>query len=136
MRILGLDVGDKRIGIAVSDPLGSNAMPLETLERDGETLEKLERIAEENMAERLVVGLPLSLDGSEGAQARKVKIFSRELGLFLRIPVSFVDERLTTREAKGLIARSRGKHAETRGDIDKVAAALILQTFLDGRVGE
>lgn len=131
MRVIALDVGEKRIGVAASDPLGRTAQPLETIERDERFAGRLEKLIEELGAERLVVGLPLSMDGSEGSQAEAVRRFVEEIEGRLKIPVTFLDERLSSREANSVIAEAESKPGRERGATDRVAAALILRAYLD-----
>jgi putative Holliday junction resolvase len=129
--LLGLDVGEKRIGVAVSDPLGATAQPLETMERDEHVAERIGRMIRETGATRLVVGLPLLMDGSEGAQARRVREFAKTLGGKVGAPVEFVDERLTTREAEGVLSEGGVKSQLRKEASDRIAAALILRSYMD-----
>jgi len=129
--LLGLDVGEKRIGVAVSDPLGTTAQPLETIERDEHATERIERIVLETGAGRLIVGLPLLMDGSEGAQARLVREFAETLADRLGAPVYFIDERLTTREAEGVLAGGVVRRGGRKSASDRIAAALILRSYMD-----
>lgn len=131
MRVIGLDVGDKRVGVAVSDSLGKTAQPLETLSRDDDLMVRLAGLIDETGAQRLVVGLPLLMDGREGAQARKVRRFASELEESLNLPVTMVDERLTTREAQALMAEAGLERRERKEAADRVAAALILRAYMD-----
>lgn len=136
MRVVGLDVGEKRIGVAVSDPLGMTAQPFETIQRDEGVMERLGALFKELGAERLVVGLPLLMDGREGSQAGLVRQFVRKLEERFEIPVTVIDERLSTREASGVLKQGNLKGRERRGAADRVAAALILRAYLDGRPEE
>lgn len=132
MAILGLDVGDKRIGVAFAD--GLLAIPLTVLDRAGEEsdMEKLLALAREHGAERIVVGLPLSMNGSIGRQAEKVLAFSRSLSEHVDIPVDTWDERLSTVAAERLLLDSGMKREKRKGKRDAMAAAIILQAYLDG----
>ncbi|MBA7609049.1 putative pre-16S rRNA nuclease [subsurface metagenome] len=132
MAILGLDVGDKRIGVAFAD--GLLAIPLTVLDRAGEEsdMEKLLALAREHGAERIVVGLPLSMNGSIGRQAEKVLAFSRALSEHVDIPVDTWDERLSTVAAERLLLDSGMKREKRKGKRDAMAAAIILQAYLDG----
>ncbi|MBN1288933.1 MAG: Holliday junction resolvase RuvX [Actinobacteria bacterium] len=130
MRILGLDVGDARIGVAVTDPLGKIAQPLETIKRDGAEFQRLAWLASSYDLRLIVLGLPLLMSGSEGAQAAAVRDFAGELHDRLGIEITFVDERLTTKQADAVI-RSAEKKSGSRGDSDRVAAALILSAYLN-----
>ena len=132
MRVIGLDVGDRRVGVAISDPLGKTAQPLETLERDGGLTERLAAIIRDTGAERIVVGLPLLMDGREGEQARKVRRFAGDLKESLDVPVALLDERLTSREAHSVLKAGGFKPRRGKGATDRVAAALILRAYMDG----
>jgi putative Holliday junction resolvase len=136
MRILSLDVGEVRIGVAVCEREERLAVPLEVIERQEEEtdLRSILAVARREEAEILVVGLPLSLDGSRGPQARRVEAFARRLAAYTSMPVEMWDERLSTAEAKRYQPgrrRSRRRPAAS----DAVAAAIILQSFLDARRG-
>ena len=130
MRSLGLDIGDKRIGVALSDPQGILASPLTIIDcsHDRADIEAIIAIVSQNQVGQIIVGLPLSMDGSIGKQAEKVKAFTRELCNHTEVPVEFRDERLSTVSAKRLMKTVR-KTRKTRHDA--VAAALILQSYLD-----
>jgi putative Holliday junction resolvase len=137
MRVLSLDVGERRVGIAISDPTGTVARPLQTLVRGSreEDLVALAALVTEHGVELVVVGLPLSLDGTEGPQARRVARYTRALAAHLPVPVVSWDERFTTARANEILLQSRGKkkrrQARATGEIDAVAAAVILQDYLD-----
>jgi putative Holliday junction resolvase len=129
-RTLGLDVGDKRIGVALSDPQGILASPLTIISCRNETadIEAIKGFISQYQVERVIVGLPRSMNGSLGEQAEKVKAFAQSLSSQIEIPVEFRDERLSSVSARRLIQDARHKRA--RHD-DAIAAALILQTYLD-----
>jgi putative Holliday junction resolvase len=135
VRLLGLDVGDARVGVAVSDPSGSVATPLSTL--DGRTLDAdlrpLVRLVEDYEVEAIVVGLPLSLSGEEGPQSRAVRERAQRWSQHLGVPLHFWDERLTTSQARRSLSEAGLDERATRKAVDMVAAALILQTYLDSR---
>ena len=138
-RVLGLDVGDRRIGVAVSDPDRRFALPLRSIERDGRggELAAIAAVVEEDEVEEIVVGLPLSLSGESGAQAQSATAFAEALERRLKLPVHLWDERLSTREAVGRVEgeRTGRRHARARqnaADIDALAASIILQAYLDG----
>jgi putative pre-16S rRNA nuclease len=133
---MGLDVGERRIGVAVSDPLGKTAQPLATIQRDETVVDQVLGLVRESGAERLVVGLPLLMDGSEGEQARLVREFARTLAPTVDLPIDFVDERLTTREAEAVLSRGGVKRGQRKEASDRVAAALILRAYMDGSPGE
>ena len=132
MRLIGLDVGERRIGVALSDPLGKTAQPLETVARDDASVRWLADLVGETGAETIVVGLPLLLDGSEGKQAALVRQFADELARAVEVPVVFTDERLTTRQAEGILASGKVKRGKRREATDRIAAALILRSYMDG----
>lgn len=126
MRVLALDPGEARCGCAVSDPTGTLATPLTAIEapdtRKG--LARLARLAEELEAERVVVGLPLTLAGREGGQAERARAFAQRLGTSITVPIDLHDERLTTRMAQA---------AGGRADVDSRAAAHLLESYLHTR---
>jgi putative Holliday junction resolvase len=136
MRVIGIDLGSKRIGVAVSDSGGILASPYEVVVRSGDEQRdhrRLLEIAEEVEAERIVVGLPLSLDGTMGPTAVAYAAEAERLGATTELPVETYDERLTTVTAdRSLMERSMKADARRR-IIDKVAAAVMLQAWLDGR---
>ncbi|HUO16297.1 MAG TPA: Holliday junction resolvase RuvX [Verrucomicrobiae bacterium] len=134
-RVLGLDVGSRRIGIAVSDPLGITAQGLETLQRRNKRadFEYLGRVIREYEVKEIVVGLPLRMSGAEGTQADKMQIFAEELRKRFRLPVHLYDERLTSAEANRLL-RETELSIEKRGKaVDRMAAVLILQGWMENR---
>lgn len=132
MRIMALDVGERRIGVAVSDPLGLTAQAHSVLERRRPEVDlaTLAALAKELEAERVVVGFPRRLDGSVGIQGEKVKEFADSLANVLPVPVELYDERLTTVEAEGVLLAGDLSRRRRRQVIDKVAAALILDGYL------
>lgn len=136
-RTVGIDFGSRRIGVAVSDSGGMIATPYEVVQRSpaghGADHAALANIVEEVGAERVVVGLPLSLDGSEGPAARAVRDEAAELEEALSVPVETFDERLTTVSADRSLMSLRMKADARRRVVDKVAAAVILQAWLDAR---
>jgi len=135
VRYLGIDLGRARIGLALGDDVLSTASGLRVLERKGEVadLASLCEVAKEYDVEQIVVGLPLNMDGTEGASARLARSFAARLGESLRIPVDLFDERLSTFEAEARL-RDRGLSArETKERVDAEAAAVILQGWMDGR---
>ena len=136
MRILGLDIGDKRIGVAVSDPLGMLARPLLVLENSGEesTIKELLKLVEQYQAECIIVGLPLAMDGGLGLQAEKIKTLAEKLKLTIQVPLEYRDERGTTAEAKSILEdtgkKKKGSFVK-KGSYDAIAAAVILQSYLN-----
>lgn len=133
MRILALDLGDQRIGLALSDPTGTIAQELGVIARrpERDALAEIRRRAQEVKVERIVVGLPLRMDGTEGAEAEKAHRFISRLQRVIDIPVDVQDERLTTVEAERLLISDDASRARRRQRRDAVAAALILRTYLD-----
>jgi putative Holliday junction resolvase len=132
---LGLDVGTKRIGVAGCDGLGLMAVGLTTIERTSfdKDVAQLRHLVEQRQVQVLVVGMPYSLDGTIGFQARKVQKFARRLATALQLPVEYVDERLTSFEAEELIRAERRPLSLNKALIDRKAAAIILQQWLDER---
>jgi len=133
LRILAVDPGSKRVGVAVSDPSGTIAQALATVPAaPPETLaERLAGIAQEQEAGRIVVGLPRRLDGSEGPEAKSARSLAEELRRAARLPVELVDERLTTAQAERAMIDAGTRRARRRESIDQVAATLLLQSHLD-----
>jgi putative Holliday junction resolvase len=130
-RTLGLDMGDSRIGVALSDPMGIMASPLTIISRTNEEadVKAIIDIARQREVGRIIIGLPLSMDGSLSRQAEKVKAFAAGLCRQTDIPVEFEDERLSTVLAKRMVQSVRKTNRRTR--YDAAAAALILQSYLD-----
>jgi putative Holliday junction resolvase len=136
-RVLGIDPGGKRVGIAVSDPTGTVAQPLTWIAAEPEeTLaDRLTRLAREQEAEELVVGLPWRMDGSQGPEARSARQLARRLRHTSGLPVTLVDERLTSVAAERALISTGQTRQRRRQLSDQVAAALILQGHLDSRAG-
>ena len=132
-RALGLDVGTKTIGVAVSDELGIAAQPVCTLGRKGvrKDVERLVALVDELKVEHLVVGLPLDLDGEEQRSARLARQVGEALGEALGIQPVYIDERYSSVEAEAALVRSGVSRKKRKGVIDQVAAILILQSWLD-----
>ncbi|MBZ5719567.1 MAG: Holliday junction resolvase RuvX [Acidobacteriia bacterium] len=134
-RILGLDVGSRRIGVAVSDLLGITAQGLATIHRQNKRLDfgQLEQVIREYQIQEIVVGLPLRMSGQEGIQAEKMQAFAEELRRRFHLPVHLWDERLTSAQANRLL-RETDMSIKRRGEVvDQMAAVLILQSFMDSR---
>ena len=133
MRILGIDYGNKRVGIAVSDALGWTAQPLTTLKQHGhqELLLELKDYIEKYDVEKIIVGMPYNMDGSRGKRAEITQAFINFLQNNLEIPVEIQDERLTTSQAENILLEADLSREKRKNVIDKVAAALILQSYLD-----
>ena len=138
-RVLGLDVGDRRIGVAMSDPLGLTAQGLTVVERHGGAgdVEAVRALVEQHGVETVVVGLPLTMRGEHGPQAKKVVEFSDALKRRISVPIELVDERLTTVQGARALRDTGASQKTRKAMIDQVAAQLILQQFLDrGRASE
>jgi putative Holliday junction resolvase len=134
MRIMGLDIGDKRIGVALSDPLGLVAQAFEVIERKGERVfGRLKEIVAHFGVQEIVVGLPLREDGSVGPQAEKVLNFAKELETHLGLPIKFWDERYSTQEAEKILLEADQSRLKRKKVKDKLAAAIILQGYLEMR---
>jgi putative holliday junction resolvase len=136
VRVLALDLGARRIGVAVSDRSGTLASPYEVIARSGSVAAdhtRVARMVEEVGAERVVVGLPLSLDGSTGPAARKALAEVDQLAAAVGVPVETIDERFSTVTADRSMVERGMKAPARRKVVDQVAAAVLLQTWLDGR---
>lgn len=141
MRTLAIDLGSRRVGLALSDAGGSFAAPygVLTVRSPQQATVEILKVIEKEGVERLVVGLPLNMDDSVGPAARDTAAWARQLGLAARLPVVLVDERLSSFAAEqGLIDRKRGGEKITRGQrkqrLDALAATGFLQEYLDGRL--
>ncbi len=132
---LGLDVGKRRIGVAGCDGLGLIATGLTTIYRTSfqQTIEELQQLIEEREVQVLVIGLPYSMNGSLGFQATEVQKFALEIHQMLNLPVEYVDERLTSVEAEEQLKAKKRYSSRDKGAIDRQAAAIILQQWLDTR---
>lgn len=132
-RIIGLDVGDRRIGVAISDPLGITAAGLETIERVNmqTDVQNVANLAARHGAVQIVVGLPYNMDGTTGEQAEKVKSFAKKLARASGLPIVYEDERLTTISAIRTLTIQGVKTGKNKALVDKQAAAIILQKYLD-----
>ncbi len=137
MRLMGLDVGNKTIGVALSDPLGWTAQGLEVIRRTGlnNDLARLREIIDQYNVEKIVVGMPKNMNGSLGPQAELVMEFIPVLKETAGLPVETWDERLTTVAAEKMLIGADVKRAKRKKVIDKMAAVLILQGYLDKMSG-
>jgi len=135
MRIVGIDFGERRIGVAAADDRTRLAIPLTTAEVRGDPVDELVRIAAEQRAEELVLGLPLSLTGAEGPQSRHIREVVAALSERISIPIRLHDERLTTRQAERASPRKKSVSRAKAGSPgrDAVAAAILLQAYLDSQ---
>ena len=138
MRILALDVGDRRIGVALSDPLGILASPLTTIDRrtTPETeaaIDAVLALTEQHEAAEILVGIPYLMSGRIGAQARITLDFAQALSERTTIPITHTDERLSSVQADRMLTQSGTSNTRDKGRTDSAAAAVILQAYLDAR---
>ena len=138
MRVICLDVGSKRIGVAASDPLGLTAQPVKVINRRGGKvdLENIEKVCDELQPKKIIVGMPYDEEGGMGPQALKVKAFADKLGEYLSslgksVPIEFWDERFSTVTAEKRLIDADVSRAKRRKVIDKMAAVAILEDYLD-----
>lgn len=138
MRVLALDIGKVRCGIAVSDPDGRVASPLCVLPMPEVRAHasSFRRVLEDWEPEKLLFGLPLTLSGEEGPQAASVRLIAEEISSRSQLPACFADERLSSLEAKRKLAEMGYDEKHMRGKVDMIAAAVFLQSWLDGRADE
>jgi putative Holliday junction resolvase len=136
-RVLALDLGKKRIGLALSDELGITAQGLETLEREGrrDDIEVLRRITVEKNVKLILMGDPLHMSGDKSRQGDYTREFARELEYKTGLPIRFWDERWTSREAERTLRGSGIAHGERKPAIDRLSAIILLQSFLDSAEG-
>ena len=136
-RVLGLDVGSKRIGVAISDLLGITAQGLATIQRRNKRTDfaALEKVIREHGVTEIVMGLPLRMSGAEGIQAEKMQLFAEEVRKRFKLPVHLWDERLTSAQANRLL-RETDMSIKRRGEVvDQMAAVLILQSWMEAKGG-
>jgi putative Holliday junction resolvase len=133
-RLLGLDIGERRIGVAVSDPTQTVVRPLTTIVRASrqEDFQAIQDLVQKHEAEGIIVGLPISLDGTEGPQARQTRRYAERLSAAVSVPIEYWDERYSSATAVEIL-QSRGRRRRNRGEIDATAAAVILQSYLDAQ---
>lgn len=136
MRIIGLDYGTKTVGVALSDELLITAQPLLTIERKQpnklrQTYAKIEQIISENDVKKIIIGLPKNMNNTEGERVEDTKIFATDIERRTGLPVELVDERLTTMEADRILEMTGVAKGTRKEHIDKMAAAIILQSYLD-----
>lgn len=137
MRIMGLDVGQKRIGIALSDPMGWTAQGHSVLQRSSkDDMAALKALCTEQEVDLIVVGFPLNMNGTEGPKAMEIKEFACILGEYTGLPIELWDERLTTVTAEKILIQADVSRRKRRQVIDKMAAAFILQSYLDSHTGK
>lgn len=131
--VIGLDYGTHRVGVAASDPGRTTAFPVTVVEVDDSIWDRLEELIREKEATLVVMGLPVGLSGQEGASAKAAQSMAQELGTRIEIPVEFADERFTTRTAEQLLVASNVRRRRRRSVVDSMAAAVMLQNYLDTR---
>jgi putative holliday junction resolvase len=133
---LGLDVGSKRIGVAGCDGLGLIATGITTIWRSSfqEDIAQLSAIILDRQVEILVIGLPYTMDGNIGSQAKQVQKFARRVAAVIELPIEYVDERLTSYAAEEMMKTAKISVSQNKATIDRIAAAVILQQWLDARV--
>ena len=138
MRYLALDVGDERIGVAISDETGFLARPLEVIRRASgpSSFVHLAEVVDREGIGTIIVGLPVLADGSEGKQVRSTKAYVRGLSAYVTIPIVYWDERYSTNRASEIMIANQRKRRRRKESIDAVAAAVILQEYLDSESGE
>ena len=134
MRILALDHGTKRIGVAVSDETKTIAQPLEFIPAEpfAGFLERLKQLIREKEVDLILVGLPRNMDGSYGPAAQKVEAFAAALKTATAVPIKLWDERLTTKMANRILIQGNVRRDKRKEKVDKMAAAILLQSYLDG----
>lgn len=133
MRILALDPGTKRIGVAISDPLKMIASPLENIDAEpfAAFLSRLKQLIREKEVELILVGMPRNMDGSYGESAAKVREFVTVLKEAIQVPIQTVDERLTSAQANRILKEGGVRGSDRKGKVDPMAAALMLRSYLD-----
>lgn len=139
MRILGLDVGEKRIGVAISDELGLTAQGIDVIERknDGKNkdIDRICQIISDYKVTKVIVGLPKNMNGTLGPSSEAVENYAMKLQRAISIDLEFWDERLTTAAAERILIEADVSRQKRKGVIDKLAAVLILQSYLDSKYG-
>jgi putative Holliday junction resolvase len=133
---LGVDWGQRRVGLAMSDPTGTIASPFQVLEvqGDGAAIRGILQVLEPHLVDRIIVGLPISMNGSESSQTMKARRFAEKLASKTRVPVFYVDERLSSRQAERDLIGMGVRREKRRETVDSVAASLLLQTALNGAI--
>jgi len=137
MRTLALDFGERRIGVAVTDPAGAIALPLETIPRSGPAdnayLQRITELVGKYGVTGIVVGLPLHLDGRRGPEAEAAQAFGEAIAQHTGVAVEFLDERWTTLEAERVLRETGSKRRKNRERVDPVAAAILLRAYIGSR---
>lgn len=137
MRILGLDIGMRRIGVALSDAMGWTAQPLETVQvhKDGRHLRRIAALCKEHNAEHVVAGVPYEMDGREGPSVRRVRKVLKAIEPLVGMEIEEIDERLTTKQAERVLIQADMSRKRRKQVVDQLAASLILQGYLDSKRG-
>jgi putative Holliday junction resolvase len=134
VRTLALDPGERRIGVAITDPTGTVSQPLETIQTRGlaspAALERVVEIVESHEVKQIVIGLPIHMDGREGAMAEAARSFGTAVAAATGVPVDYLDERWSSREAERLLRESGARGKRKEGRVDRIAATLLLETYL------
>jgi putative Holliday junction resolvase len=130
-RLLGLDLGERRVGVAVSDETGIIASPVRIIDLRRSTLEDVARVADELRVDGIVVGLPKGLAGGEGFQARATRVMAAELEAHVTVPIIFWDERMSSAIADRALAETGRSPRDRRKQLDAIAAAIMLQSYVD-----
>ena len=136
MKFLGIDLGEKRIGLSISDELGITAQGLPTISstNEEENFKKIKIILNQYNIERIILGLPKNMNGTLGKQAEKVLSFAQKIKENYQIPIEFEDERLSTLKAEKMLIQADQSRKKRKKNIDKISAIIILQTYLDRRM--
>lgn len=132
MRLMGIDFGDARVGVALSDPLGIMAQGYKTVKNDGtdSLFQELLEIIQEKEVTKIVIGLPKNMDGTEGFRSDATKEFAEKLKSITNAEIAFCDERLTTVSAHGFLSEMNVRGKKRKGAVDTLSAALILETYM------
>jgi putative Holliday junction resolvase len=133
MRIMALDVGERRIGIALSDKLNLTAQPFKVIERDNKEIQELKKIIEEKGIKKIVFGIPLNSRGGETEQSKKIREFAKKLNKEIPICIDFYDERFSTSEIEKILISARITRKKRKNLRDILSAVIILQSYLDRR---
>ncbi len=133
MRILGLDIGDKRIGVAISDETETIASAMEVINVDGSEFERIGEIINQHGISEVAVGLPLNMNGSKGPAAIKASDFADKIKNRFKVSVSTFDERLTTKQGEAFLISADMSRKKRKAKIDKIAAQIMLQAYIDSR---
>jgi putative Holliday junction resolvase len=136
VRTLGLDYGERRVGVAISDPTGAFAQPLETIatpKGDADALARVAELVKTREVVQIVLGLPLHMNGRAGPEAERVRAFGARVAALTGVPVDYIDERWSSREAERVLDEVGVSRKKQRGRVDPIAASLVLRTWLEMR---